>query len=213
MLIGNEILVDALYHSQSLKYQFLYFLFQMVSEVFMGILVPSKAEHFIEFPSPESLKGKVIISTKTPKVYPEAKSMKKEDDGTIPVHGSAEEAAWGKEIPDFVEKTKFDDLEDEDDQLHEDPKLQQNLAPEYKHLIAIRAEKMKGGIKVWLRVNSEHCHRVSLNEEKLEKAVLTHGTDIVRYSLCNISFSVKLISIARTSLVLQNNLILSNIRL
>lgn len=71
------------------------------------------------------------------------------------------------------------EYQDEEDQLDENPN-QHNAAPEYKQLIAIRAEKMKGGIKAWLRVDSQKAHRVSLNEEKLENAVKTHGTDIVR---------------------------------
>ncbi|KAL3830175.1 hypothetical protein ACJIZ3_018977 [Penstemon smallii] len=149
---------------------------EMVSKVFGDTLVSSTPEHLVEFPSPESMKRRIIISTKPPKEYRETKSSKEEEDGTIQVNQPSEEAAWGKEIPDF-----FENLEDKEN-IH----YRQNLAPEYKHLIAIRAEKMKGGIKRWLKVDTKHVHRVSLNEEKLEQAVITHGTDIVRFNQRNL---------------------------
>ncbi|KAG8377026.1 hypothetical protein BUALT_Bualt09G0125300 [Buddleja alternifolia] len=157
---------------------------QMVSKTFGGILFHSTSENLQDFPSPESLKGRIVISTKPPKKYTETKSFK-EDDGTIKVHKSSEEVVWGEEIPVFIERLDSKDkVYDRDED--ENPNLQQNAAPEYEHLIAIRNEKMKGGIKAWLRVNSKNAHRVSLNEEKLEKAVLTHGTDIVRFNQRNL---------------------------
>ncbi|KAI3447783.1 hypothetical protein Pfo_004448 [Paulownia fortunei] len=161
---------------------------EMVSETFGDILVCSTSECLQEFLSPESLKGRVIISTKPPKEYLETKSSKEEDDGSVKVHESSEEAAWGKEFSDLGVKLDHEDGEyqDEDDNQDETNNLQQNTPPEYKHLIAIRAEKMKGGIIAWLRVNSQKVHRVSLNEEKLEKAVLTHGTEIVRFNQRNL---------------------------
>lgn len=154
----------------------------MVSEACGDVLVCSTSDSLQDFSSPESLKGRVIISTKPPKEYLETKSSKEEDEGSVKVHKSSEEIAWGKEISDLAVKLEREDGEYQDEEDHQDENhgLQQNVPPEYKHLIAIRAEKMKGGIKAWLRVNSQKVHRVSLNEEKLENAVLTHGTEIVR---------------------------------
>lgn len=57
-----------------------------------------------EFPSPESLKRRVILSTKPPKEYLESKSYK---NGSLNAKDSNEEEAWGKEIPDF--KTEIDE--------------------------------------------------------------------------------------------------------
>ncbi|KAL0426246.1 UNVERIFIED_CONTAM: Phosphoinositide phospholipase C 2 [Sesamum latifolium] len=161
---------------------------EMVSETFGDILVVSTSECLLEFPSPESLKGRVIISTKPPKEFLERKDSNKDEDSSIKVHKSSEEAAWGKEISDFAAtlSREYGEYQEEDDHQDEDHSLQQNVAPEYKKLIAIRAEKMKGGIKGWLRVNSQKAHRVSLNEEKLEKAVVTHGTEIVRFTQRNL---------------------------
>lgn len=62
----------------------------------------------------------------------------------------------------------------------EDPKSQQNAAPEYRNLIAIHAGKGKGGMKEWLRVDPDKVRRLSLSEHELEKAVVTYGQDIVR---------------------------------
>ncbi|KAL0336762.1 UNVERIFIED_CONTAM: Phosphoinositide phospholipase C 2 [Sesamum calycinum] len=126
---------------------------EMVSETFGDILVVSTSECLLEFPSPDSLKGRVIISTKPPKEFLETKDLK-EEDGSVKVHKSSEEAAWGKEISDFAATSAV--------------------------------KKMKGGIKAWLKVNSQKAHRVSLNEEKLEKAVVTHGTEIVRFTQRNL---------------------------
>lgn len=72
----------------------------------------------------------------------------------------------------------------EEEDMHEDSQqLQQNAAPEYKNLIAIHARKRKGGMKECLKVDPNSVTRISLGEEKFEKAVLSHGPDIVRLKL------------------------------
>ncbi|KAL8504805.1 hypothetical protein ACS0TY_016119 [Phlomoides rotata] len=158
---------------------------EKISRTFGDILVCSTSDTMEEFPSPESLKKRVVVSTKHPKEYLEAKCSKVEDDGSVK---STEESAWGQEISDMdVKQNKIcGESQEEDDHEDENHSLQQNSPTEYKEMIAIRAEKMKGGIKVWLRVNSQKAHRVSLNEEKLEAAVLTHATEIVRFNQMNL---------------------------
>lgn len=70
----------------------------------------------------------------------------------------------------------------EDDESDEgDPNSQQNVAPEYKRLIAIHAGKGKGGLSDWLRVDPDKVRRLSLSEQELGKAVITHGKEIIRY--------------------------------
>lgn len=79
-----------------------------------------------------------------------------------------------------------DDLDEEMDNPDEedfddgDRKSQQITATEYKQLIAIHAGKGKGGLKDWLRVDPDKVRRLSLSEQQLEKAVITHGKEIVR---------------------------------
>lgn len=73
----------------------------MVTQTFGDILFsPTSSESLKEFPSPESLKKRIIISTKPPKEYLEEKEKEKLDDSH---HGkvSGDDGAWGKEIPSF----------------------------------------------------------------------------------------------------------------
>lgn len=71
-----------------------------------------------------------------------------------------------------------DDEEDDDGDVNS----QQTEAPEYKRLIAIHAGKPKGGLDECLKVDPDKVRRLSLSEQQLEKAVETHGKDIVRYA-------------------------------
>lgn len=68
--------------------------------------------------------------------------------------------------------------DDSDDDC--DRKLHQNTAPQYKRLIAIRAGKKQGGTKNSLKVDAGVVKRLSLSEQALEKAAISHGTDLVR---------------------------------
>ena len=72
------------------------------------------------------------------------------------------------------------DEEDEED-LEDGDKSQHTLAAEYKRLIAIHAGKPKGGLDEFLRVDPDKVRRLSLSEQQLEKAAVTHGKQIVRY--------------------------------
>lgn len=74
-----------------------------------------------------------------------------------------------------------DDNNEEEDLVDADPKLNQHAAPEYKRLITIHAGKPKGGLQDSFKVDPEKVSRLSLSEQQLEKAVLTHGKEIVRY--------------------------------
>ncbi|CAH9147476.1 unnamed protein product [Cuscuta epithymum] len=59
-------------------------------------------------------------------------------------------------------------------------------APEYKHLIAIRAGKAKEGLKHALTTLQEKVKRLSVNEQELEKATGLYGTDVVSFTQKNI---------------------------
>ncbi|KAG5582335.1 hypothetical protein H5410_052962 [Solanum commersonii] len=155
---------------------------EMVTQVFGDTLFTCGAECLSEFPSPESLKGRIIISTKPPKEYLE-KGKK-----------SSEEKAWGAEISDLSQKMiAYSENKDngecqdnEADSHHENPNIQQNIAPEYKHLIAIQAGKSKGPISEWLTVDPIKVKRISLNEEKLINVALNHGKDLIRFTQRNL---------------------------
>lgn len=76
----------------------------MVANTFGDILFTPNTESVKEFPSPDSLKRRIIISTKPPKEYLGAKEKDKGDDsqhekGKEDGKASGEEEAWGKEVP------------------------------------------------------------------------------------------------------------------
>uniref|UniRef100_A0ACD5WSY6 Uncharacterized protein n=1 Tax=Avena sativa TaxID=4498 RepID=A0ACD5WSY6_AVESA len=169
---------------------------KMVLEVFGSILYYPEEEHPKELPSPEDLKGRILLSTKPPKEYLEAKAggtIKDNDTESNPGKGTDDDAAWGKEVPDFkteIQSAKQEDDDDDDDDNDDDEdeqKMQQHLAPQYKHLITIRAGKPKGGTTSdALKCDPNKVRRLSLSEQELAKAVVNHGTEIVRFTQRNL---------------------------
>lgn len=170
---------------------------QMLTNTFGEMLFCPESEYLEEFPSPEDLKYRIIISTKPPKEYlEEAKSFS--DKRSISGKGKdSDEDEWGKEpsslISDVHANNKVDGhsgsqksdliLEDEED---DDSDHNANAAPVYKKLIAIHAGKPKGGLHEALKVEPNKVRRLSLSEQGLEKAALSHGMDVVRFTQKNI---------------------------
>ena len=77
---------------------------------------------------------------------------------------------------------------DDDEQYHEDEDHEdgdqfphQPVAPEYKSLIAISAKKGKGELSDSLKSDPHKVTRLSLSEQVLVKAVVSHGPEIIRY--------------------------------
>lgn len=70
------------------------------------------------------------------------------------------------------------DDEDKDDVDH---KSRPSVACTYKSLITIHAGKPKGGLKEALKVEADKVRRLSLSEQALEKAISSHGMEVVRY--------------------------------
>lgn len=83
----------------------------MVLEVFGDILYYPESKHLQEFPSPEALKGRVMLSTKPPKEYLEAKgdTTKSRESEAQFKKGEREEAAWGVEVPDIQDEMQVAD--------------------------------------------------------------------------------------------------------
>ncbi|KAL9418591.1 hypothetical protein AB3S75_036530 [Citrus x aurantiifolia] len=164
---------------------------EMVTQTLGEILFTPGSECLKEFPSPESLKRRIIISTKPPKEYLEAKEEKEKENDSQRGKGSADEEAWGKEVPNLkslnsaCDKDDFDGGGDNDEEDSDD-KSQHNEAPEYRKLIAIHAGKPKGGLKECLKVDPDKVRRLSLSEQQLENAVGTYGNDIVRFTQRNL---------------------------
>ena len=72
--------------------------------------------------------------------------------------------------------------DDDDDDEEEEQKMQPHLAPQYKHLITIRAGKPKGSLADALKSDPEKVRRLSLSEQQLAKVAEDHATEIVRYT-------------------------------
>uniref|UniRef100_A0A2P2LQJ2 Phosphoinositide phospholipase C n=1 Tax=Rhizophora mucronata TaxID=61149 RepID=A0A2P2LQJ2_RHIMU len=164
---------------------------EMVTQTFGDILFVPSSECFKDFPSPNSLKKRIIISTKPPKEYLEAREIKEKED---PQKSNADDGKdWGREVSELKggilddEKDEVDEDDNDKEDLDEgDTKSQQIVAPEYKRLIAIQAKKAKGGSDEWLKVDPDAVRRLSLREQQLEKAMQTHGKQILRFTQRNI---------------------------
>ena len=103
----------------------------MATQIFGDLLFSPESECLAEFPSPESLKRQIIISTKPPKEYLETKikdkdegsqketasiqkkdngsqkatkSAKKKDNGSQKAKYPSEDKTWGKEISDLKDE-------------------------------------------------------------------------------------------------------------
>ncbi|XP_030442149.1 phosphoinositide phospholipase C 2-like [Syzygium oleosum] len=167
---------------------------EMVNQTYGDMLFCPGSECLKEFPSPESLKKHIIISTKPPKRYLEAQETKEKKIEQQKSKASTDEEAWGKELPELkVGDSAAGDSNgsDEEDNNHEEvlddgDKAQRDVVPAYVRLIAIHAVKRKGGLKDYLRVNPDKVTRLSLDEQKLEKAVAAHGKDLIRFTQRNL---------------------------
>ncbi|KAA8543730.1 hypothetical protein F0562_022093 [Nyssa sinensis] len=159
---------------------------QMVSQTFGKMLFYPESECLKEFPSPEELKYRIIISTKPPEKYPEAKSFKvnnsqKGKDSDEDVCGEEPSALTAHQEGD----DKSDRYQDDEDNNDCDKNLHPAEPPAYKRLIGIHAGKPKGGLKELLKVEIDKVRRLSLSEKRLEKAVESHGMDVVRFTQKN----------------------------
>lgn len=71
----------------------------MVTQTFGDALFTPDSDYLKEFPSPESLKKRFIISTKPPKEYLQAKKVDgDEKNGSQKEKDVTDEGAWGKEL-------------------------------------------------------------------------------------------------------------------
>ncbi|XP_078446454.1 phosphoinositide phospholipase C 4-like [Wolffia australiana] len=159
---------------------------QMVSETFGDMLYYPESGSLEEFPSPEALKNRIILSTKPPKEYLESKISKDDENGSMKESKRRpDEEAWGKEVPDAKTELEYED-EDEEQDEDEDEDEDKTASPEYRRLITIAAGKPKGTLKDALKVDPDKVRRLSLSEQELVKATLSHGKDVMRFTQRNI---------------------------
>ncbi|CAA6656883.1 unnamed protein product [Spirodela intermedia] len=168
---------------------------KMVTETFGDMLYYPESASRENFPSPEALKKRIILSTKPPKEYLESKISKDDESESQRGKAPSDEEAWGREVPDIKAELEYDDkngegdeeCEDENDgDEDDDKKVGQNSSPEYKRLITIAAGKPKGTLKDALRVDPDKVRRLSLSEQELVKATVSHSREVVRFTQKNI---------------------------
>ncbi|CDY71544.1 BnaUnng04440D, partial [Brassica napus] len=156
---------------------------KMITQTFGDMLYYHDSESCKEFPSPEELKGKILISTKPPKEYLEANDAKEKDNGekgkdsdedkvcnflTTTKHHtlSIQMVMFDSEWFQVATNISYNSQDDED------------RAPEYKRLIAIHAGKPKGGLRMALKVDPNKIRRLSLT-------VASYGADVIRFTQKN----------------------------
>ncbi|PON37567.1 Phosphoinositide phospholipase C family [Parasponia andersonii] len=182
---------------------------EMITQTLGDMLYYPESDCLKEFPSPESLKHRIIISTKPPKEFTESKNLKDKANTFPNGKESPEEETSGKQAPEGDLRLEFNaddrsdsDQEDEENNVSDNNVSNNNVsdnngsnnskpsqpaaAHEYKRLITIHAGKAKGGLKNALRVVSDKVRRLSLNEQALEKAAASYSTDLVRFTQRNV---------------------------
>ncbi|KAK8513295.1 hypothetical protein V6N12_052492 [Hibiscus sabdariffa] len=163
---------------------------QMVTETFGKMLFCPESECLKEFPSPEDLKYRIIISTKPPKEYLEAqinkdKGKDKEKDSDDDVWGKEPAELAADQEDDKTDSDSYENNQDDEDTDASEPEVNSSRAVGYKSLIAIHAGKPTGGLKKALKVDLDKVRRLSLSEQALEKATMSYGTDVVRFTQKN----------------------------
>lgn len=157
----------------------------MITETFGEQLYYRESDCLEEFPSPEALKHRIIISTKPPKEYLDIDRPKgKESSASL-----EEEAAYDKtsvELTSEPDANEGDDSDEDDEDINDcDSQGCKTGAPEYKRLIALHAGKPKNGLREGLKIIADKVKRLSLSEQALERAAEHYGTDVVRFTQKN----------------------------
>lgn len=167
---------------------------QMVTKIFGEMLHCPETDNVTQFPSPASLKNKIVLSTKPPKEYPQSDNV---IINPVSIESeSSEEEPWGQELQDSMAQLKIEERvretntsDDDDDEEKEEintsgeisNQQQQQGTRQYKHLITIHGGKCKGSMKDQLKVDdSGKVIRLSLDEKKLKSACESHGADLIR---------------------------------
>ncbi|KAJ0705249.1 putative phosphoinositide phospholipase C [Helianthus annuus] len=168
----------------------------MATEIFGDMLYCPKAGDNDEFPSPEELKHRIILSTKPPKECLESNKLEEEliaedetpcvcenanpSDETI---GSNQEGNVSNLNQNLSEFLRIDSEDEDGDAANEKPG--QKTPREYIQIIGIHAAKANKELRQALEVGSGKGKRISMSEQTLEKAAEDYGSDLVRFTQKN----------------------------
>ncbi|KAK1436812.1 hypothetical protein QVD17_02596 [Tagetes erecta] len=153
---------------------------QMVTETFGSMLCSPESVNLEEL-TPENLKYRILISTKSPKEYLETDDVSRRMSSQKSQVSDVDDDAWSEDESYNVCCTKI---------LVEIANLlkakKSPSSPVDKQLIAIHAGKPKNGLQDVLKVEKDTLRRLSLAEQALQKATENIGQDVVRFTQKNI---------------------------
>ncbi|XP_050211249.1 phosphoinositide phospholipase C 6-like [Mercurialis annua] len=155
---------------------------EMLTQIFGEMLYYPESDGLVQFLSPESLKHRVMISTKPPKEYLESSginSIRMKETRSPNARNSSDEEEELPEPEGTADCRSDSDPDDEECEIKS-----RNVG--YKRLITIHAGKPKGALKDAINVAANQVRRLSLSEQELEKAAATNGMDLVRFTQENI---------------------------
>ncbi|KAE8689614.1 Phosphoinositide phospholipase C 6 [Hibiscus syriacus] len=165
---------------------------EMINQTFESLLNYPDTDCLTEFPSPESLKYRIMISTKPPKEYLDSRSKDSDEEnspretndseGVFPWDGNRHYEFGCFQISELLFGFRyygFGYLQSESEEEDEDIKSVQAGVVKYKRLITISAGKPRGGLKEALKVDPDKVQRLSISEQQLEKAAGSLGLHVV----------------------------------
>ncbi|RZC79890.1 hypothetical protein C5167_042467 [Papaver somniferum] len=146
----------------------------------LGDVLFTSLECLEEFPSPEALKGKILLSTKPPKEYLYSKDSYENE-------ALCEDDKNDKKVTEDKNDLDTEDNGGESENIDNSEDKSCSLGVhKYKSLIAIHAKKHRGGFATSLTLDPSKVERLSLSEQQLEKGAEDHGTELVRFTQRNL---------------------------
>ncbi|CAH2069504.1 unnamed protein product [Thlaspi arvense] len=152
---------------------------EMMKETFMDMVYFSESGDLREFPSPEDLKYKVVISTKFPKG-----NLNKEKDSESDVSGKASSDDSADQVGD--EKTEKGPSEAKNEEGGFDQESRNLDLLTYSRLILIPSGNARKGLKEALTIDNGGIRRLSLREQKFKKATEMYGTEVIEFTQKNL---------------------------
>ncbi|MCO5574901.1 hypothetical protein L7F22_028695 [Adiantum nelumboides] len=135
---------------------------------------PPSPQELAQFPSPEQLIGRILISTKPPKEYRQPS-----------IRIKSKYALQGSDNTDLLCDEEDEISEESYDDRDRPPEQRKFVSQDYMKIIAIRQGKKGKSLSGALKVE-EHAKRISLSEPQLSKIAASNPASIVQFTRDNI---------------------------
>ncbi|CAA7032301.1 unnamed protein product [Microthlaspi erraticum] len=153
---------------------------EMMKDTFMDMVYFSDSGDLKEFPSPEDLKYKVVISTKTPKG-----TLQKDKDSESDVSGKSSSDVSAKQTDDQKTEEETSEVRNEEDGSDQESSNNLDLLT-YSRMILIPSGNARNGLKEALTIDNGGIRRLSLREQKFKKATEMYATDVMKFTQRNL---------------------------